>query len=374
MKSRITACVSEELWHEASERLESRFSQLKNLLKCDSWHCYGDGVPTAPCTPQLWHKYIASEHDEHTSYFRHSFMKVDDKVKPRPFSHLALMPLVRSCVYQTLLAEFVTDRLAGKDAVRLRVEDELEHYSNLKSSETRHKIGALAQDFFGLIKNHLNATDKPLNRAGLASAEKMVVNLPGGVDYRSKRKGWSNRKLRQILADNIVNEGVEKLSSRKEQEAFVFRYLSADDQLKQSAVKAVLKLLLKRCDKDGVCVLKPWSKEELSEIRKEAREKGSVAKTMEKANVISEKLKNGEKLTDTERKFYYRHRDFFDKERESKVGTNQKSKCKRINVTKGILICPKQKETKIKKSTLSSIENVTADRFDLSRNQKEKRP
>lgn len=365
MKSRLTSCVSEELWFEAFEKSQTRFQRFQKILNCDSWHCYGDGVETAPCTTELWHKLVGTEHNEYTCYFRHWFRKVDGKPTPHPFSHLALMPLVRSCVWQTLLAEFVTDKLAGRDAVRLRVEDELEHYSNLKSTELRHKIGSLAQDFFGCIKNHLSATDKPLNRAGLAGAEKLVLNLPG-LDYRSKRKGWSNRKLRKTLAQQIIDKGIGELSTRKEQEAFIWKYLSVDNDLKQSAPKAILKLLLNYFDEDGVCIIKSWSKSELSEIRREAREKGSFSKTMILVDKISEKISSGEKLTESERKFVYRHRDLFNVA-ESKNGTNQKSICKRIHNTKRILICPKPEISNFKKPTLSSSSIVMREHFDLSR-------
>ena len=321
MKSRLTVCVSEELWNETLEKLQDRFQQLQKILKCDSWHCYGDGVEKAPCSTELWRQYIKIEHDEHTCYFRHWFKKIDGKPTPTPFSHLALMPLVRSCIWQTLLAEFLTDRLAGKDAVRLRVEDELEHYSNLKSTDIRHKLGSLAQDWFGLIKNHLNATDRPLNRAGLSGASKLVVELHG-LDYRSKRKGWSNRNLRKELARNLAESGIADLPTRSEQEAFVFNFLSTDDNLKQSAPKAVLKLLANYFDEDGVCVLKPWSKSELSEIRREAREKGCLERLLARQSEIAAKIERGEKLTPAERLFKHHHKELF-------AGSEQKSICNR---------------------------------------------
>ena len=84
----------------------------------------------SPCSTQLWARDVGKEHDECTCYFQHWFRKVDGKLEAMRFSHLALMKLVRACVWQALLYEYVTCKLCGRHAVRLRVEDELEHHSN----------------------------------------------------------------------------------------------------------------------------------------------------------------------------------------------------------------------------------------------------
>ena len=325
MSTRLTYCVSEELWVEAFRKLEERILKLSTLLKCGTTVKYGDGVQSAPCTSELWRTYIRTEHDEYTCYFRHWFRKIDDKPVLCRFSHTALMPLVRSCVWQTLLAEFITGKLAGRDAVRRRVEEELEHYSNLKSSEVRRQCGMLAQDFFGLIKNHLNSSEKPLNRAGLGSAEKMVIDLPG-MSYKSSRRGWSNRTLRKTIVQRIIDAGIGELPNRKEQEAFIWKWVSVYGELKQTAPKAILKALSSYYDSEtGEVLMKPWSKEELSEIRREARNRGVAAKLLERATEISEKMSKGEKLTPVEKVFKSKHKNLFEPVNSSGTQQNQGS-------------------------------------------------
>lgn len=310
MTSKIV-CVSDQKWEESVNKFKERLEKLSQLLECGTSVEHGDGVELAPCSPGLWHKDIGTEHEEYTCYFRRWFRKIDGKAVTCKFGSSALMPLIRSCVWQTLLAEFVTGRLAGRDAVRLRVEEELEHHSNLGSSELRHKCGMMAQDFFGLVKNHLKAESRPLNRVGLGSAEKMVINLPG-LSYRSARKGWSNLKLRRLLAQQIIEAGVGELKSRKEQEAFVYRYLSCCGELKQSAPQAILNLLKNYFDSEtGETLIKGWSPEELSEIRKEAREKGCAEKLLKRSEEILSKIRSGEKLNTAERIFKSRHKELF---------------------------------------------------------------
>lgn len=311
MSARVS-CVSNELWYDAVCKLEQRVLNLEKVFKCGKQVSHDEnGVRMSPCTTQLWRRDVRMEHDEYTCYFRHWFKKVDGVLQVCKFSHLALMPLVRSCVWQGLLFEFVTGTLCGREAVRLRVEDELEHYSNLTSSQIRQSAGMLAQDFFNLVKNHLGAARTPLTRSGLGAAEKIVVSLPG-LDYRNSRKGWSNRKLRKEIAQQIIDAGVASLPTRKEQEAFVWKWIGQNSDLKQSAPSAILRLLCNYCDVEtGEVAIKPWSKSELSEIRKEARERGTAEKVMSRANAILDKIQKGEKLTAAERKFKCVHKDLF---------------------------------------------------------------
>ncbi len=342
MGTRLTHCISEELWIKSIQKLEERISNLSKLLKCGTSIEHGDGVESAPCTSELWRKYIGIEHDEYTCYFRHWFRKIDDKPVLCKFSHTALLPLVRSCVWQTLLAEFITNKLAGRDAVRIRIEDELEHYSNLNSSELRHKCGMLAQDFFALIKNHLNSSDRPLNRAGLGGAEKMVINLPG-MDYRNARKGWSNRKLRQIIVQKIVDSGIGDLPTRKEQEAYVWKWLSVCSELKQTAPKAIMKALLSYYDGEtGEVLIKPWSKEELTEIRREARNKGCALRLLERAGIISEKMSKGEKLSQAERLFKFHHKELFEDNNSEEITSKSRN-----NVSEQMSICKRKQDIQI---------------------------
>lgn len=314
MKALVTN-ISAELWYEAAESLRLRVEELKRVFRCDevavSWN--ESGIEKSPCTTQLWRRDVATEHDEYTFYFKHWFKKtLDGKLQVCRFSHLALMPLVRACVWQGLLAEFVTGRLLNRDAVRLRVESELEQYSNLTSPDQIKKIGMLAQDFFGLVKNHLGATWRPLNRAGLGAAERIVVNLPG-YDCRSARKGWTNRKLRKILAQRIVDAGIADIPTRKEQEAFIWRWLGCEQDLKQSAAGAILKILCNYFDGEtGEVVIKPWKKEELAEIRREARLRGTMEQVMARADAIRQKIKRGVALTGAERYFKCKHKEFFE--------------------------------------------------------------
>ena len=193
----------------------------------------------------------------------------------------------------------------------------------------------LSQDYFGLVKNYLNSYDKPLNRAGIGGAERLVINLPG-LDYRSARKGWSNRSKRKWLAQQIIDAGVSELQSRGEQEAFVWKFLSNDPSLKETAPKSVLRMLENYYDAEtGEILLKPWSKEELGKIRKEARERGTHLKSMERAAEIRKKLKAGEPLTRAEQCFKCRNKELFSEfpaqkpGRKKKMVAEEKAICKR---------------------------------------------
>lgn len=304
--------VTLEAWVASADRLLDKIECVKRITTCETETAfYEDGVSMSPITPELWRRDVGLEHNEHTCYFRRWFRKENGKAVPRPFSHLALMPLVRSAVWQALLYEYVTGKLLGMDAVRNRVEDELEHHSNLSNTETRQRIAMLAQSFFGIVKNHLHAKERPLNRAGIAAAEKIVICLPG-LDMRSKRKGWSNRKLRRELANRIVDAGIGEIQTRKAQELFIYSWISCDSSLKESAVSAIVKLLKKYVNPEtGECIIKPWNDAELLEIKSEAQTMRRSFHVASRVDEISYKLKIGQKLTSAERKFKSIHKELF---------------------------------------------------------------
>ena len=192
MSSRVV-CISSMMWDKSVEFLEDRVSDMERAthLKRSSASVLHDdnGIAMSPCTTQLWARDVGIEHDEWTCYFRHWFKKVDGKLVAMKFSHLALMPLVRSCVWQALLYEHVTGKLCGRHAVRLRVEDELTFHSNCSDRMTIKRIGMLAQDMFNLVKNNLNASSDRLSRSGLAMAERMVMlQLQGRSDKKPVRR------------------------------------------------------------------------------------------------------------------------------------------------------------------------------------------
>ena len=355
MTSRVL-CVSDDLWKEAADRLEDRVSELKLVLKCGTKVESGDGAELSPCSAHHWQTDVGTEHDQYTCYFRHWFKKVGGVLQCCKFSHLATMKLVRSCVWQALLSEFASGKLCGRDAVRLRVEEELDHYSNLKNVRTRQRIGMLAQDFFGLVKNYLNSYDKPLTRAGMGGAEKMVINLHG-LDYRSARKGWSNRAKRKFLAQRIIDAGIGDLPTRKEQEAFVWKFLSTDESLKETAPRAVLRLLSEYYDTEtGEVLIKPWSKREISEIRKEARERATFEKVAARAEAIQAKIHGGERLTAAERKFRSVHKSLFPSSPSQKSVTEQNTIRKRIHSTNCNLF--RNKQSKQKSNEISKISPI----------------
>ena len=309
----LVECVSDGLWRKAADSLRLRVENLKRVTRCSETDVSydEDGIKKSPCTVQLWHRDVAFEHDEYTCYFRHWFRKEDGKLLCCRFSHLALMPLVRSCIWQGLLAEFVTGRLLGRDAVRLRVEDELENHSNLSDGDMIREVGMLAQDMFGIIKNHLNSTWGPLNRVGLAAAESLVVNMPG-LDCRSKRKGWSNRRLRKVLVQRMVDSGIGDLPTRGDQEAFVQRWLSADNGLKQSALASILRQLRNYYDADtGEVVLKPWTRQEINRNIADGVANSRFERTMAITQEIFRKMSEGIPLTGSERKFKSVHKELF---------------------------------------------------------------
>lgn len=330
----LVECVSDAMWERAADSLRLRVENLKRTTRCSLTEVRydNDGIRMSPCTVQLWHRDVAYEHDEYTCYFRHWFKKEDGKLLCCRFSHLALMPLVRACIWQGLLAEFVTGRLLGKDAVRLRVEDELENHSNLDDGSMTRSIGMLAQDMFGIIKNHLGSSSSPLNRVGLAAAESIVINMPG-LDCRSKRKGWSNRRLRKALVQVIVDAGVGDLPSRGEQEAFVQRWLSSDNGLKQSALHSILRQLRNYYDADsGEVILKPWSREEINANIAEGVANSRFEKLMQMAETIQRKMSEGVPLTGSERTFKSRHKELFQAKMPQKSTIHEKKSHKQAEI------------------------------------------
>lgn len=308
-------CVSAQLWEKAADFLDARVSDLERATRLQrvsiSVSYDNEGIAMSPCTTQLWARDVGTEHDEHTCYFRHWFRKVDGRLEAMRFSHLALMKLVRSCVWQALLYEHVEDKLCGRHAVRLRVEDELEHHSNCSDKKLIKRIGMLAQDMFNLVKCNLSAIDRPLNRAGLGIAERMLINF-NGLDYRSARKGWSNRKFRRTIVQRLVDSGLWDIPTRTEQEAFIGSFISQYDKLKVGAAKDIIRTLYNVFDVEtGECIMKMLTKEELSAIRSEARQKSTAEHVAQRVSEIQAKLDRGERLTAPERKFKSLHKEMF---------------------------------------------------------------
>lgn len=309
-------CVTSELWEKAADFLDARVSDLERAtrLRRDAISVTSDpsGIAMSPCSTQLWARDVGKEHDECTCYFRHWFRKVDGKLEAMRFSHLALMKLVRACVWQALLYEYVTGKLCGRHAVRLRVEDELEHYSNCSNKKLVKRIGMLAQDMFNLVKCNLNAIDKPLNSIGLGMAERMLINFKG-LDYRNARKGWSNRKFRRAIIQQLVDSGLWDIPTRTEQEAFIGTFISQYDNLKVGAAKDIIRALYNIFDTEtGECIMKILTKEELSKIRSEAKLKSTAERVAQRASEIQAKIARGEALSGAERKFKSKNKHLFE--------------------------------------------------------------
>ena len=308
-------CVTSELWEKAADFLDARVSDLERAtrLRRDAISVSSDpsGIAMSPCTTQLWARDVGTEHDECTCYFRHWFRKVDGKLEAMRFSHLALMKLVRACVWQALLYEYVTGKLCGRHAVRLRVEDELEHHSNCSNKKLVKRIGMLAQDMFNLVKCNLNAIDKPLNSAGLSMAERMVIHMQK-LDYRNARKGWSNRAARRRIVERLVESELWDIPTRTEQEAMIGTFISTYSDLKADAASNIIRSLSKVYDSEtGECLLKAWSKEEISKIRSEARLKYTHEQVMSRVTELQAKIARGERLSGAERKFKSLHKEMF---------------------------------------------------------------
>lgn len=309
-------CVTSELWEKAADFLDARVSDLERAtrLRRDAISVTSDpsGIAMSPCSTQLWARDVGNEHDECTCYFRHWFRKVDGKLEAMRFSHLALMKLVRACVWQALLYEYVTGKLCGRHAVRLRVEDELEHYSNCSNKKLVKRIGMLTQDMFNLVKCNLNAIDKPLNSVGLGIAERMLINFKG-LDYRNARKGWSNRKFRRAIIQQLVDSGLWDIPTRTEQEAFIGTFISQYDNLKVGAAKDIIRALYNIFDTEtGECIMKILTKEELSKIRSEAKLKSTAERVAQRASEIQAKIARGEALSGAERKFKSKNKHLFE--------------------------------------------------------------
>ena len=308
-------CVTSELWEKAADFLDARVSDIERAtrLRRDAISVSSDpsGIAMSPCSTQLWARDVGKEHDECTCYFRHWFRKVDGKLEAMRFSHLALMKLVRACVWQALLYEYVTGKLCGRHAVRLRVEDELEHYSNCSGEKLIKRIGMLAQDMFNLVKCNLNAIDKPLNNVGLSMAERMVIHMEK-LDYRNTRKGWSNRAARKRIVERLVESGLWDIPTRSEQEAYIGTFISMYSDLKADAARNIIRSLSRVYDSEtGECLLKAWSKEEISKIRSEARLKYTHEQVMSRVSEIQAKIIRGERLSGAERKFKSLHKEMF---------------------------------------------------------------
>ena len=309
-------CVSSELWEKAADFLDARVSDLERAtrLRRDAISVSSDpsGIAMSPCSTQLWARDVGKEHDECTCYFRHWFRKVDGKLEAMRFSHLALMKLVRACVWQALLYEYVTGKLCGRHAVRLRVEDELEHYSNCHGNKLIKRIGMLAQDMFNLVKCNLNAIDKPINSVGLGMAERMVIHMEK-LDYRNARKGWSNRNFRRAIIQRLIDSGLWDIPTRTEQEAFIGTFISQYDNLKVGAAKSIMRSLLNVFDSEtGECIMKRFTKEEMSAIRSEAMQKCTAEHVGQRVSEIQAKMARGERLSGAERKFKCKNKHLFE--------------------------------------------------------------
>lgn len=309
-------CVTSELWEKAADFLDARVSDLERAtrLRRDAISVTSDpsGIAMSPCSTQLWARDVGKEHDECTCYFRHWFRKVDGKLEAMRFSHLALMKLVRACVWQALLYEYVTVKLCGRHAVRLRVEDELEHHSNCSNKKLVKRVGMLAQDMFNLVKCNLNAIDRPLNRVGLGMAERMVIHMQK-LDYRNARKGWSNRAARKCIVQRLVESELWDIPTRSEQEATIGAFISMYSDLKADAAKSIIRSLSKVYDSEtGECLLKAWSKEELAAVKRETMLRRSCEHTEQRALEIQAKIARGEALSGSDRKFKSKNKHLFE--------------------------------------------------------------
>lgn len=266
-----------------------------------------DGLAQVPITNKEWASMVHYEHDEQTLWFRpHIGRTPSGFLVKKPFGPFTALALARSVTWNAALyIHFMQKPIAPKaisNAIGISMRD-----SSCPSEMMETAIQALVELCYSTL-DALSAKDGTINRCSL----QMLKNELSG---KLGRRTCSNRPLRKRVAMRLLAEGIATMKTRREQQVLLIETFKSIPELRGTAIRSIERTL--QTNKTilnatgGVCVLLPYTDDELSSIRSSSSTQGEHHSIEQRAEDIKAKMLNKEPLTHAERTFKYRNKDLF---------------------------------------------------------------
>lgn len=266
-----------------------------------------DGLAQVPITNKEWAKWVGYEHDEQTLWFRPRVSKTPSGfLIQKPISYVSALALARSVTWNAALYIHLLNKPLAPKAIYGALAQSLK-VSNCPSDMLSTVLKALEELCLSTL-DALSDSDGSINRCS-------IQILKNELSGKLGRRNCSNRTLRKAICMKLLVNGIASLKTRREQQVMLLAELKKTPKLKGLAVHSIERAL--RLDPtilnatDGICVLLPYTEEELSEIRSSASTQGLTHDIAQRASDIINKIKAGKALSSAERKFKCLHKDLF---------------------------------------------------------------
>lgn len=301
--------VSDEMWNNEV----NTFTDITNrILKVHGQYkgtalFSDDGLPQIPITNKQWCQWIHYEHDEQTFWFR-------PRTKITPLGYLAKytfgpptsVTVAKAICWNAAVYIHTFKKPIGTDSVRKAMKQAL-----LDSScpdKLFDVIAECANRLCHVLLDAVSSETGEINRGAL-------YLLQNDLQERLKRRNCVNKSLRRNICERLVVEGIAAKKTRTEQQNMIRRAVIAEPRLKKEAVRAIERMLssdpkLLKLNA-GVSLLLPYTKREISDIRKCYSVKAEKFKIYDRVELIKDKLRRHVPLTSAERVFKCRHKKLF---------------------------------------------------------------
>ena len=297
--------INESTWDNLSPILEYKFKNQFNNIEKDTKNPLNSvvGWSDAPMNQAQWNREIAYEHNEPTMKFNWSVSKFRGRLIERKMGINSFPKYLAAIMYNSILAECLTGLPIKKNAIFKKVIFDLEHHSNCPH-DLINKFASNAERWFDSIRSCV------INNGIIArSILPWLLEALNYVGYKGG-KGFSNSKARRAFALGISkNKDFLALETRREQENYIIQRLKRHPYFKTSALMTMRHILHNMVDEFGCTILLPWTKEEM--MGRNATNSTRHEQTLIRAEKIKNKIKNDEKLKNSEYVFRSHHKELF---------------------------------------------------------------
>lgn len=305
----IRYSVSDAMWNENTNLIIAIKDHILKLYGPSSGNAFfrEDGLSQIPIINSQWCQWVRHEHDELTLWFKPRIRRDPAGfISQEPIGPPAIVPLVKSICWNAAVYIYLFKKPIGTDSVRKAVKQTL-----INSSCPDKMIDVVAEAANLLCHTLLDAVSDPegyINKCALQL-------LQGDLQEKMGRRNCVNKSLRRQICNRLIVEGIATKNTRMEQQNMIRRIVLSEHRLKLSAVRAIERMLssdpkLLKLN-GGVSLLLPYTKEEISAIRKCFSTKAKTFNIEDRIALIKDKINRRIPLTSAERKFKCKHKHLF---------------------------------------------------------------
>lgn len=267
------------------------------------------GLYQIPTTNKEWATWVKYEHEARVLWFRpHIKKSLSGFLERAPIGPSTTKALACSIIWNAALYIHCMKKPIAPEAIRRALLQGMQE-TNCPPELFNDSVDALEQMCLSVLEA-ISDNCGNINRCAIGILEDELQDS-------LRRRTCTNRFLRRTVCMRLITNGIATLKSRTLQRKMMLDELKNVHELKAGAFKAIERMLL-RDDRilrftEGVSILLPYTREEDSKRKSNARKRITMDHVMERNYKIACKITEGKKLTAAERKYKSLHKDEIEK-------------------------------------------------------------